>query len=111
MAATRDYDVLVRIALVGDRESGMTSLMKRLCQGDFLEVAVDVVDFMARTLDSPATGQRVKIQLWHPLWRHHYIQMRSPYYKRVNCYVVTVDSTKRSTLDRLLAWLHEIERK
>jgi small GTP-binding protein len=64
MAKQEDYDVLVRLLLVGDVAVGKTTLQLRFVDGEFFESPSPTigVDFKTRIIE--VAGKRVKMQIW-----------------------------------------------
>ena len=59
------WEYQFRLILVGDSTVGKSSLLRRFCDGKFVEISDPTVgvDFFARLIEvSP--GRRVKLQLW-----------------------------------------------
>ena len=59
------WEYQFRLILVGDSTVGKSSLLRRFCDGKFVEVSDPTVgvDFFARLIEV-APGRRVKLQLW-----------------------------------------------
>uniref|UniRef100_A0A8D0L345 Ras-related protein Rab-19 n=1 Tax=Sphenodon punctatus TaxID=8508 RepID=A0A8D0L345_SPHPU len=102
------FDYLFKIILIGDSNVGKTCVVHRFKLGQFNEKQQNTigVDFMVRSLD--IGGKKVKIQVWDTAGQERFRTITQSYYRSAHGAILAYDMTRRSTLESIPHWIHEI---
>ncbi len=86
-----DYDVLVKVLLLGDSGVGKTSLMLRYSEDKFSPSLTSTagVDYKSQLLD--VDGKRVKCQIWDTAGQQRFHVITHSYYKSAHGIVLVYD--------------------
>ncbi|CAM4819209.1 unnamed protein product [Rotaria magnacalcarata] len=123
-----DYDVLLKLLLIGDSGVGKSSLLTRFsvtifqfiifkfitlhfCQDDsFTESYLSTigVDFKIRTLKH--NGKKIKLQIWDTAGQERFRTITATYYRGAQGIIIVFDLTNLESFDNIKKWLTEIER-
>jgi len=108
-----DYDILLKLLMIGDSGVGKTCLMLRFCENSFAEQHISTigVDFKIRKL-TLENGKRCKLQIWDTAGQERFRTITSSYYRGAHGVVITYDITgnKKNSLESIEKWHSEVER-
>eukprot|EP01100_Stratorugosa_tubuloviscum_P012402 TRINITY_DN588_c0_g1_i1.p1 TRINITY_DN588_c0_g1~~TRINITY_DN588_c0_g1_i1.p1 ORF type:complete len:215 (-),score=65.09 TRINITY_DN588_c0_g1_i1:164-766(-) len=108
MAVNPDYDVLLKILLIGD-DSGKKELLRIIvgpCEGDYISTVG--VDFKVKTIIYNA--KIIKLQIWDISGQHRSRTIGSSYYRGAHGIIVIYDIADIISFNNANDWLSEIER-
>ncbi|XP_022089853.1 ras-related protein Rab-39B-like [Acanthaster planci] len=102
------WEYQFRLILVGDSTVGKSSLLRRFCDGKFVEVSDPTVgvDFFARLIEV-APGRRVKLQLWDTAGQERFRSITTSYYRNSVGVLLVYDISNRRSFENLQEWLLE----
>jgi len=105
-----DYDMLLKVVLIGDAGVGKTSILHthRTRQFDKLTKATIQLDFII--LDRELNGKKIRLQIWDTAGQERYRSICSLYYKKADAVLVVYDVTARESFESVPHWLHEVEK-
>ncbi|XP_041462747.1 ras-related protein Rab-39B-like [Lytechinus variegatus] len=106
------WEYQFRLILVGDSTVGKSSLLRRFCDGKFVEVSDPTVgvDFYARLIEvnvNPKT--RVKLQLWDTAGQERFRSITTSYYRNSVGVMLVYDISNRQSFENLQEWLLEAQ--
>ena len=107
----KEYDVFLKIVLVGRSYVGKSSLMIRFIDGTFNDFYVNTigVDFRFKTI--MVKDRKVKVQIWDTAGQEKFRTITSTYYKGADAILLVYDITNRESFDDINNyWIHEIEK-
>lgn len=89
--ATRSYDLLVKLLLIGDSGVGKSCLLLRFCDDQFTPSFITTIgiDFKIRTLE--LDGQKVKLQVWDTAGQERFKTITTAYYRGAMGILVVYD--------------------
>lgn len=104
------WEYQFRLILVGDSTVGKSSLLRRFCDGKFVEVSDPTVgvDFYARLIEV-APGRRVKLQLWDTAGQERFRSITTSYYRNSVGVMLVYDISNRQSFENLQEWLLEAQ--
>jgi len=107
--ATKDYDHLFKLLIIGDSGVGKSSLLVRFADNHFSGNYITTigVDFKIRTID--IGGERVKLQIWDTAGQERFRTITSTYYRGTHGVIVVYDVTSGESFANVKRWLHEID--
>ena len=111
-ADDKDYDVLVKLLLLGDGGVGKTSLMLRFSEDKFSSSLLSTagVDYKTQHLD--IDGRKVKLQLWDTAGQARFHTITQSYYKSAHGIVLVYDAADASeaSFHNVRYWMESIQK-
>ena len=106
----KTYDYLYKLILVGDGDTGKTSLMTGFAGEDFSTNYVPTigVDFTIHTI--VLDGSRIKLQVWDTAGHQRFRTITQSYYRASHGVIVVYDATREKTYDNVPYWLEEMKK-
>jgi len=107
--ATKDYDHLFKLLIIGDSGVGKSSLLVRFADNHFSGNYITTigVDFKIRTIE--INGERVKLQIWDTAGQERFRTITSTYYRGTHGVIVVYDVSSGESFANVKRWLHEID--
>jgi small GTP-binding protein len=107
--AGKDYDVLLKIVLIGDSGVGKTSLLQRFSDQFFNENHITTigVDFKLRTIQLGDT--RVKLQVWDTAGQEKFRVITKAYYRNAAGIIIGYDITNGESFVNTKRWINEVK--
>ena len=99
--AKPQYDLQIKIMMIGDQAVGKTALLVRYADDDFNEVLLPTIgiDFKIKTID--LLGKRVKLQIWDTAGQDRFRAVTRSYYRGAQGILLCFDATDPATVDSL----------
>mmetsp|Transcript_25739 Transcript_25739/g.45214 ORF Transcript_25739/g.45214 Transcript_25739/m.45214 type:complete len:210 (+) Transcript_25739:590-1219(+) len=110
MKASIDYDVLLKILLIGNSGVGKSCLLMRYADNSFVDTFFNTigVDFKIKTIT--LQDKVVKLQIWDTAGQERFRTITSTYYRGAHGIVVVYDVTDRESFESVRMWMGEIGR-
>lgn len=107
--ASRDYDHLFKLLIIGDSGVGKSSLLLRFSDNTFTGSYITTigVDFKIKTVN--IDDEKVKLQIWDTAGQERFRTITSTYYRGTHGVVIVYDVTNGETFANVKRWLHEID--
>jgi len=108
--ASKDYDYLFKLLLVGDAGCGKSSLLLRFADDMFTESYISTigVDFKIRTVN--LDDQVCKLQMWDTAGQERFRTITSSYYRGAHGIMIVFDVTDAASFTNVTMWKHEVAR-
>lgn len=108
MSIKGDYDVLVKLLLVGDSGVGKSAILSRYADDKFTESYISTigVDFKIRTTEF--AQKIVKLQIWDTAGQERFRTITASYYRGSHGVVVAFDVSDADTFKNVPMWIKEI---
>ena len=106
-----DYDQILRLILVGDTNTGKTTILNsyiNLRKGYIVNDPTIGIDFASRVIQLQ-DGRRVKLQCWDTAGQEKFRCIVRSYFGGICCCLLTFDVTSRRTFNNLDRWLSDIK--
>ncbi|XP_063080038.1 ras-related protein Rab-15-like [Engraulis encrasicolus] len=105
----KEYDVLLRLMLLGDSGVGKSCLLWRFAEDDYhpSHIATVGIDFRMRTLD--INGMRVRVQIWDTAGQERYQTVTKQYYRRAQGILLVYDVTDESSFQHIAKWSSDVD--
>uniref|UniRef100_A0A4W5N9L2 Ras-related protein Rab-15 n=1 Tax=Hucho hucho TaxID=62062 RepID=A0A4W5N9L2_9TELE len=105
----KQYDVLLRLLVLGDSGVGKTSLLCRFTDNEFNSSHISTigVDFKMRTLQ--VDGFKVRVQIWDTAGQERYQTITKQYYRRAQGIILVYDITSSSSFQHILKWASDVD--
>lgn len=103
-----NYDVLVKLIIIGDSGVGKTNVLMRFCDSEFKEnyVATIGVDFKVKVLQ--IEDKRIKLQIWDTAGQERFKNITQTYYKGAMGIILTYSVTEEMSFENIERWITQI---
>jgi len=103
-----DYDVVVKVVVVGDSGVGKTCLLHRFTDNRFDDAYISTigVDFAIKTMD--LCGKRAKLKVWDTAGQERFRNICASYYRGANLMLLVFDVCEMESFLHVERWLDEI---
>ena len=106
-----DYDCLYKLAIIGDADTGKSTLLARFA-GDVFNpgyIPTIGVDFRSHrvTLDDSIT----ELQIWDTAGEPRFRIVTQSFYRGVQAFIVVYDATKQSSFENVSYWIAEARKQ
>jgi len=109
MVTSDDYDVLLKVVMVGDSGVGKSCLLKRFASKEWQDGYISTigVDFEIVTLK--LNNQVVKLQIWDTAGQERFHNITTSYYRGAHAIMLVYDITSSQSFQNVSAkWLEQI---
>jgi len=105
-----DYDLLLKLLLIGDSAVGKSCLLLRFADDTFTDSYVSTigVDFKIKTIN--LNGKVLKLQIWDTAGQERFRTITASYYRGAHGIVLVYDVTDNKTFKNVRNWLTECDR-
>ncbi|KAM6968499.1 ras-related protein Rab-15-like [Tautogolabrus adspersus] len=105
----KQYDVLVKLLMLGDSGVGKTCMLRRFTDSEFNPTHISTigVDFKMKTLE--IDGVKVRVQIWDTAGQERYKTITKQYYRRAQGIVFVYDITNRLSFQHLAMWAGDVD--
>jgi small GTP-binding protein len=101
-----NYDYIFKIIIVGDTNTGKTSLFKKYINFNSNNISTIGVDYYTKELY--LNNKDIKLQLWDTAGQEKYLSITKSYYRNANCILLCFDLTNEKTFNSLDMWIKNI---
>ena len=104
-----DYDVLLKLVMIGDSGVGKTNILSRYLTNQFSASTQPTVgvEFGSKIIKK---GEKlIKLQIWDTAGQERYKSITSAYYKGAKGAFVVYDISRKSTFDNVDKWINELK--
>ena len=106
---SEEYEMMVKIVLIGDSTVGKTNIMSKYLKGQFMESskATIGVEFHSKIFNHE--GHKINAQMWDTAGQEKYRSISASYFKGSKGAFIVYDITKKDTFDSIEKWLNELK--
>ena len=104
-----NYDMMVKVIIIGDSGVGKTNIMSKFLKNKFMEEskATVGVEFGSKLFD--LNGHKIKAQIWDTAGQEKYKSITGAYFKGSKGALVVYDITQKSTYESLEKWVNDLK--
>ena len=90
-----DFDILLKLMVLGDSGVGKTSFIHRFVDGKFCEKYVTTVgiDFREKTIELPEENRKISLQIWDTAGQERYRSLSTSFYRDAMGFILVFDVT------------------
>ncbi|KNC54569.1 Ras-like protein Rab-14 [Thecamonas trahens ATCC 50062] len=105
MAASFDYEYIMKYIVIGDMGVGKSCILHQFTEGKFMADSTHTigVEFGTRIID--VLGKHIKLQIWDTAGQERFRSVTRSYYRGAAGALLVYDITRRSTFVHLASWL------
>ena len=107
--AEEEYEMMVKVILIGDSAVGKTNIMSKYLKNQFLEDSKATVGVEFGSKLFKINGHNIKAQIWDTAGQEKYKAITGAYYKGSKGAFVVYDITKKDTFDSVDKWIHDLK--
>ena len=96
-----------KIVIIGESGVGKSSLLKRLCDGDFTEGISTTRGHQDRLKEIEILNRKVSLHIWDTAGQEKYRGINRMYYRGASGGILVFDLTSLDTFSKLDSWLKE----
>jgi Ras-related protein Rab-1A len=104
-----DYDYLFKVILIGDNDTGKSSLMNRYAKNYFTDYHQSTIglDFEIKTLE--LDNKNIKLHIWDTAGQERFRTITTSYYRGSNAIMIVYDVTNMQSFINVNTWLNEVK--
>ena len=109
MAEIEEYEMMVKVILIGDSGVGKTNIMSKFLKNQFMEEskATIGVEFGSKLFNHE--GHKIKAQIWDTAGQEKYKAITGAYYKGSKGALVVYDITQKKTFENIEKWVNDLK--
>eukprot|EP01107_Rhizomastix_libera_P002881 TRINITY_DN14_c0_g1_i10.p1 TRINITY_DN14_c0_g1~~TRINITY_DN14_c0_g1_i10.p1 ORF type:complete len:205 (-),score=38.77 TRINITY_DN14_c0_g1_i10:44-634(-) len=101
------YDCLFSVIIVGDEQTGKSSILSRFTNNEFSEGYISTIAPDFRTKDVEVGDKAVKLQIWDTAGQERFRSITRSYYHGASCIMIAFDVTNRNSFLNVERWVEE----
>ena len=111
MEQQNNYDLLIKILVIGQSGVGKTCIIKRFVNDKFEEnhLATIAIDFQTKLFD--LNEQTLKLQIWDTAGQEKFNTLTQSFFKNANGIVVCFSLTDQTSFEKVTSWMEQIANK
>ncbi|KAL4451772.1 hypothetical protein ABPG75_007434 [Micractinium tetrahymenae] len=103
-----DFDILLKVVLIGDSGVGKTNCLSRFCRNEFLSNSKPTIGVEFATKQLTIEGDLVKCQIWDTAGQERYRAITNAYYRGAVGALLVYDVTRQKSFESIPRWLSEL---
>ena len=111
MAEIDEYEMMIKVILIGDSGVGKTNIMSKFLKNQFLEDSKATVGVEFGSKLFIQQGHKIKAQIWDTAGQEKYKAITSAYYKGSKGALVIYDITQKETFANIEKWVNDLKCK
>ena len=102
-----EYDMILKIVLIGDSSVGKTNLMNKYIKNEFREDTKATVGVEFGSKVYVIENHKIKAQIWDTAGQERYRSIANTYYKGAKGAFIVYDITRKETFDSVDRWAND----
>ena len=105
-----DFDVLIKLVIIGDSGLGKSNYLLRFVEGEFCPIESTVgFDYKSKMCYLPNAKKKVKFQIWDTAGQEKYMSINKNLFQRVQGIILMYDITVPKSFENLNKWMSVIK--
>jgi Ras-related protein Rab-11A len=104
-----DYEMMVKVIIIGDSSVGKTNIMSKYLKNQFLENSKATVGVEFGSKLFTINGHNIKAQIWDTAGQEKYKAITGAYYKGSKGAFVVYDITRKETFESVEKWINDLK--
>ena len=107
--ADEEYEIMVKVIIIGDSSVGKTNIMNKYLKNEFLEDSKATVGVEFGSKLFKIEGHNIKAQIWDTAGEEKYKAITGAYYKGSKGAFVVYDITRKESFDSVDRWINDLK--
>ena len=107
--AEEEYEMMVKVIIIGDSSVGKTNIMNKYLKNQFLEDSKATVGVEFGSKLFKIDGHNIKAQIWDTAGEEKYKAITGAYYKGSKGAFIVYDITRKETFDSVDRWINDLK--
>ena len=103
-----EYDMMIKVILIGDSGVGKTNIMSKFLKNQFLENSKATVGVEFGSKLFIHENHKIKAQIWDTAGQERYKSITSAYYKGAKGALIVYDITNKFTFESVDKWVQDL---
>ena len=108
MADDENYEMMVKVVLIGDSFVGKTNIMSKYIKNEFHEDSKATVGVEFGSKQFTVEGHSIKAQIWDTAGQERYKAITSAYYKGAKGAFIVYDITRKQSFESVEKWVNDV---
>ena len=109
MEEVDEYDLMIKVILIGDSGVGKTNIMSKFLKNQFMENSKATVGVEFGSKLFIHENHKIKAQIWDTAGQEKYKAITGAYYKGSKGALVIYDITRKETFDNIEKWVNDLK--
>lgn len=110
LAETQQFEMMIKVVLIGDSGVGKTTMLQRLTENSYMEGRPSTVGVDFKVFDLEINARMVKVQLWDTAGQERFMGVTRSYYRNMNVVILVYALNNTESFDRLSFWMNDTEK-
>ena len=103
-----DYDIKLKIMLLGDSTVGKTSILRRYCKNEFSNKYATTIGIDFQFKNMIKFDKRIRLQIWDTAGQERYKVVAKNYFNSSDGFVILYDITNKESFQNVTSWISQI---
>lgn len=103
-----EFDMQLKLLLLGDSGVGKTSLLMRFCDDKFSSTFLSTIGVDCKSKVLPIEGERVKLQIWDTAGQERFRTISMSFLRGAQGIALVFDLTDRTSFDHVRSWMKQV---
>ena len=103
-----DYDIKLKIMLLGDSTVGKTSILRRYCKNEFSNKYATTIGIDFQFKNMIKFGKIIRLQIWDTAGQERYKVVAKNYFNSSDGFVILYDITNKESFQNVTSWISQI---
>ena len=103
-----DYDIKLKIMLLGDSTVGKTSILRRYCKNEFSNKYATTIGIDFQFKNMIKFDKRIRLQIWDTAGQERYKVVAKNYFNSSDGFVILYDITNKESFQNVTSWVSQI---
>jgi len=109
MLEEEEYEMMIKIILIGDSSVGKTNIMSKYLKGQFMANSKATVGVEFGSKAFKFDNHNIKAQIWDTAGQEKYKAITGAYYKGCKGAFVVYDITRKETFENVEKWINDLK--
>ena len=109
MQINSNFEIQIKLVVIGDSGVGKTSVILRYTKNTFQEQFFNSIGVDFKSKDLNIDGRKVKLQIWDTAGQERYMSVNKNLFQKVQGIILMYDLTSRESFEHINYWLNLVK--